>query len=242
MHPILLNTGFFTVYSYGVMLAVAFLAGILVAMYFAEREGIDPEVVLDIALWTIISAIAGARVLYVILFLHEFSGNLLEIFMIQHGGLVFYGGLIASLIAIHFRARAVNLSLWKAFDIASPAALLGYSIARVGCFLNGCCYGVPASVPWAVVFPDLSGHRHPTQLYASLTVFMIFIIIVLLWRKKRFEGQIFLESVMMYSVYRFAIEFLRTNERYYYLSASQWLSIIAASAALGVFIWKRRIK
>jgi len=240
MHPILIHTSFLTVYSYGAMLSLAFLAGTLVAVYYAKREGVQPETVLDVALWVILSAIVGARAFYVILFWHEFSGSLLEIIMIQHGGLVFYGGLVTSVLVIFWKVKRSGISLWKALDIASPAAAIGYSIARIGCFLNGCCYGIQTSVPWACKFPDLVGVRHPTQLYSSAAGLTIFLTVVWLWRKKRYEGQIFLETLILYAIYRFSIEFLREGQRYFHLSASQWISIVAFILALGALIWKMK--
>ncbi len=243
MHPVMLRYGFVTVYSYGAMLSLAFLLGILLAMYLAKREGIDPEKVLDISLWLIISAIAGARVLYVMLFWNEFAGSPIEILMIQHGGLIFYGGLAAALLVLLWRAKAAGLSLWKIFDLASPSAALGYSVARIGCFLNGCCYGIETRVPWAVKFPALPGMRHPTELYSSASAFAIFLIVIALWRRRKFEGQIFLQTVVLYTIYRFFVEFLRTEPRYFYLSSAQWISIVAFPIALGALIWKlRKIK
>jgi len=241
MHPVLLSLGPVTIYSFGFMLSLAFLSGLFVIVRLGKSEGIEPEKILDIAVWVILGAIIGARVLYVILFFGEFRGNLFEIFMIQHGGLVFYGGFFGALLAILWRTKRFGLPLWKAFDLATPGTALGYSIARIGCFLNGCCYGIETSIFCAVKFPHLQGMRHPTQLYASATVFLVFLALLWLWKRRRFDGQIFLQGVVLYSVYRFLIEFIRVGPRVMLnLSASQLLSIMAFVLAGGTLIWKIR--
>ena len=241
MYPILLKIGPITIYSYGAMLSLAFLFGLLVILRLAKKEGVKGEIILDIAIWVIVGAIVGARLLYVILFWTEFKDSLIQVFMIQRGGLVFYGGFFAALLAIIWRAKKYKLSLWKAADLAAPGTALGYSIARIGCFLNGCCYGIETTVPWAVKFPYLPGLRHPTQLYASATVFVIFLLLLYLWRRRRFEGQIFLQAVILYSIYRFLIEFIRVGPRALAnLTASQWISILAFFLAAGTLIWKSR--
>jgi phosphatidylglycerol:prolipoprotein diacylglycerol transferase len=239
MHPILLSLGAITVYSYGAMLSIAFFLGILLAIRLGEKEGIPSETILDISLWVMVSAIIGARLLYVILFFNEFSSSLLDIIMIQKGGLIFFGGLFGGLLAVLIKARSYKFSLWKLFDIAAPGTALGYSISRIGCFLNGCCYGVETTLPWGVHFPLLSGLRHPTQLYASAAMFMAFLALIFLWRKKRFDGQVFLTGAVLYSVYRFFIEYIRTEPRFFFsLSSAQWISVVIFILFGGTLLWK----
>lgn len=241
MRPILLNIGFLTIYSYGFMLALAFLAGLLLSLKLAESEGVTADVVLDIVIYVIISAIVGARVFYVIQFWSEFKGDLLQIFAIHHGGLVFYGGLLLALVVLFWRVRVHNISLIKAFDIGTPGTALGYSIARIGCFLNGCCYGIETDFPLAVQFPHLSGLRHPTQLYASGTIFLGFLLLLFLWKRRKFEGQLFLSGLLYYSTYRFFIEFIRVGPRYVLgLTISQLVSIVVFVVALYVLVKRVR--
>ena len=219
------------------MLALAFLAGLLLSLKLAKSEGITADVVLDIVIYVIISAIVGARIFYVIQFWSEFKGNLLQIFAIHRGGLVFYGGLILVLLVLFWRARVHRIPLIKAADIATPVAALGYSIGRIGCFLNGCCYGIETAFPICVRFPHLSGCRHPTQLYASAIMFLVFLFLMFLWKRKKFEGQVFLSGLILYSVYRFSIEFIRVGPRYIFgLTVSHLASIVIFCVALYILI------
>jgi phosphatidylglycerol:prolipoprotein diacylglycerol transferase len=175
----------------------------------------------------------------VIFFWPELEGNILNAFMIQRGGLVFYGGLALALIAILWRSARYKLSLFKLFDIASLSAAIGYSIARIGCFLNGCCYGVESNLPWAVQFPGLLGKRHPTELYASATMLILFLLLLIFWKRRKFDGQIFLFAVICYSIYRFLIEFIRVNPKYLLnLTSAQWASVVLFVLAAGTLIWR----
>ncbi|NQU16768.1 MAG: prolipoprotein diacylglyceryl transferase [Candidatus Saganbacteria bacterium] len=225
MHAELLSIGNFTLYSYGLMVALAFVAGIVTALLVGKRDGLSAEIVLDAVLWVMISAILGARVFYLIEYSAEFASPL-EAFMIWRGGLVFYGGLIFSVIALVLFGIKNKLSIFRILDIAAPSAAIGYAIGRIGCFLNGCCYGVASELPWAVKFPNLIQPRHPTQLYASFAGVLIFIVLLFLFKYRRFEGQIFCFGLMLYSIYRFLNEFLRINPRYILgLSEAQIISI-----------------
>jgi len=239
MHPILFNFGSVTIYSYGFMIAVTFLVATFVSMRLAKKEGIREEVILDLMVLVIISSILGARIFYVITFWDQFKNNLSEIIMINHGGLVFYGGFIGGLIAILYYVRIKQLSLMKILDIGTPTVLLGYSIGRIGCFLNGCCYGICANVPWAVKFPNLEGLRHPTQIYSFVTAVIIFLILLIIFKRRKFDGQIFYLGMILYSAYRFLIEFLREYSFHIMgLTSSQIISLIIFVFALALFVSK----
>lgn len=239
MHPVLFSCGPLTVFSYGTMLALGFLAGTVAALMLSSGEGIADEAVLDMVLWSMIASIVGARLAYVIFFFDELKNPLIDVFMIQRGGLVFYGGVVGAILALILRSRAHKLSLWKVLDIAAPVTAVGYAIGRIGCFLNGCCYGVETNLPWAVSFPSLPGLRHPTQLYDSLVFLAVFLLILFLWRKRRFDGQVFLLTILFYSVDRFFMEFIRTGSAIVLtLTTAQWFSILVIVLAGGTLIWK----
>jgi phosphatidylglycerol:prolipoprotein diacylglycerol transferase len=242
MHPILLKLGPLTLYSYGLMVALGFLAGILLATYLTRQAKLKPEVILDIAPFVLVGSIAGARIFYVVEFWRDFRGNPLEIFFIWKGGLVFYGGLLFAILGLLLAVKIFKLDLLKIMDILAPSTALGYAIGRIGCFLNGCCYGVETKVPWAVRFPTESVLRHPTQIYASISGLLICaILLLMLFKFKKFDGQVLTAGLALYAAYRFLIEFIRTNPRYLLnLTEAQWASIFLVILAGGLYIKLRR--
>ena len=197
------------------MLAVAFLAGLWTAARRAPRAGIASEKISDVGLWLIIGAVIGARALYVATYWREdFAGRpIWEIFMVQHGGLVFYGGLIGASLACIVYARRQRLSLWKVADILAPSIALGYVFGRIGCLLNGCCYGRACDLPWAIHFPPEHSTGgvpvHPTQIYDSLLNLVFYAALALLFRRKRFDGQVFATYLMGYALLRSFVETFR---------------------------------
>lgn len=240
MHPVLLQIGGFSLYSWGAMVALAFAAGIAIALLRAKKEGIPAEFVMDGAMYVLISAIIGARLFYVIGFWGEYKDNLWSGFAVWEGGMVFYGGLIFAIIALFIWTRRKNLDFMNILDLAAPSVAIGYSIGRIGCFLRGCCYGVECNLPWAIHFPDSQGFVHPTQLYSSLAGLAIFIVLLFVRDKKRYDGQVFVWGIMLYSIYRFLIEFFRYNVLHWGLfSPSQWISLGFFLVGAGVvYIWK----
>ncbi|KPJ68453.1 hypothetical protein AMJ44_06465 [candidate division WOR-1 bacterium DG_54_3] len=242
MYPILFKIGPLSIHAYGFMIALAFLAGILLALYYAKKEGIRGEVILDLAIYIIIAGIVGARLLYVAAQWDLYKDDLLEIIMVQKGGLIFLGGFILAMLVTVWYAKAKGIPLLKLLDVLGPGTTLGYAIARVGCFLNGCCFGLPTKVPWGVVFPPgalahsyFPGESiHPTQLYSSASMLLVFIIVVMLYRHKRFDGYIFFWWIILYSIYRFLVEFLRFSPIHWLgLTPSQWM--VLPLAALAIF-------
>src|SRR5438105_2522628 len=138
------------------MVALGFAAGLWTASRRALLQGVAAEKILDLGPWLIVGAIVGARALYVITFWNkEFAGkSIVEIIAVWHGGLVYYGGLIGASMAFILYARLKDLPLWKGADIMAPSIALGHVFGRIGCLLNGCCYGRPCSLPWAITFPE----------------------------------------------------------------------------------------
>ena len=197
MHPIAFHLGPLTIHWYGVMIALAFLAGLWTATRRARRENISSERIGDVVLWIMVGGILGARTVYVATYWKdEFAGQpLSEIFMIQHGGLVYYGGFIGATIAGIIYIRWKKLPLWKIADVLAPSIALGNVFGRIGCLLNGCCYGRVCSLPWAIRFP--SGHPtgglpvHPTEIYDALNNFILYLLLALLFRRKKFDGEVF---------------------------------------------------
>lgn len=242
MHPILFSIGSFTVRSYGLMVAIGFALAIYLAWRQAGREGIDREKFLDMTLWVIVAGILGSRFMYVLVSWREFVRDLPGIFMIWRGGLVFYGGFAFALAAVWLYCRRFQLPLWRMFDLCAPYAALGHALGRIGCFLNGCCYGRPGTF-CGVVFPGLGDGitRLPTQLFESGLNFLLFFGLLFLRRFRRFAGQLICTYVFAYALGRLGLEFLRGDEIrgvlfFPWLHTSQVIALVAMAAALGTYL------
>ena len=161
----------------------------------------------------VVCGILGARLFYVAFYAPDyFMANPWTVFDLRTGGLVFYGGLLGGLLGALGYIRKKRLSFWNLADILAPFLALGYSIARIGCFLNGCCYGKPTELPWGMVFPSVDlVSRHPTQLYSSFLSFLLFAYLYRLFPRRSFSGQVFLAYLAGYGVIRFIVEFWREN-------------------------------
>jgi phosphatidylglycerol:prolipoprotein diacylglycerol transferase len=215
VHPIAFQFGSLTVHWYGVMTALGFLAGLWTASRRARLGGIAPEQVLDLGLWLIVGGILGARAWYVMTFWREqFAADPFpEIFMIHHGGQVFYGGLLGALVVGIIYCRWKRIPVWPMTDALAPSIALGSVFGRIGCLLNGCCYGRECPLPWAIRFPyghDSHPHPvHPTQFYDSLLNLIFYVGLAWLYRRKKFHGQVFATYLIGYAILRSTVEFFR---------------------------------
>ena len=217
MHPIALQLGPLSLHWYGVMVALAFLVGLWTAGRRGMLQGIAAEKIIDLGPWLIVGTIVGARTLYVISYWHEFFEGkpLAEIFMVWKGGLVFYGGLVGATLAGIFYIRLKKLPLWKVADILAPSIALGYVFGRIGCLLNGCCYGRACNLPWAIRFPADNPLNpptfpvHPTEIYDSLLNLGLYAFLAWLYRRKKFDGQVFGVYLVCYAVLRSFVEMFR---------------------------------
>jgi len=241
VHPIAFHIGSLAIHFYGIMVALAFLFGLWTATRRATQEKIPADKIADIVLWLMVGAIAGARFVYVTTYWKEEFANepFKEVFMIQHGGLVYYGGLIGAIIAGTIYILWKKLPLWKTADILAPSIALGSVFGRTGCLLNGCCYGRPTNAPWAITFTnpqahDLSGTPlfeplHPTQIYDALLNLGLYFFLAWLFRHKKFDGQIFATYLLCYAVTRSVVEYFRgdySNLHYHFgLTPAQWISV-----------------
>jgi phosphatidylglycerol:prolipoprotein diacylglycerol transferase len=244
MHPVLFKIFSFPVHSYGLMLALSFLLGIWVASVRAKKAGLNPTVIADVGFWVILAAIVGARLYYVILHFEEFSGNLLSIInpfhngMVGIGGLVMYGGFIGAITASVIFFVAKKLPFEQYADACAPSIALGVMLTRIGCFLNGCCYGSPSA--HGITFPAESAagmYQHdmhatglyPSQLYESAGGLLMFLIILAAGRLKTFTGFQFYLTGILYAILRFVVDFSRfyaPNERLAGLSHNQVVCIV----------------
>ncbi|GAB4272798.1 MAG: prolipoprotein diacylglyceryl transferase [Deferrisomatales bacterium] len=248
MHPVLFQLGRLTVYTYGLFVALGFLAALWLIGREARRRGMDPAALQDLGLLAVVSALVGARLFYVALEWRHFVEHPLQIVEIWKGGLVFYGGFLAATAAAAAFVRRRGLPFWTTADVAAPAVALGQALGRVGCFFAGCCYGAACELPWAVTFTDPRGLAplgqplHPTQLYSAVANLAVFAVLYVGVRpRQRFEGQLAGLYLVLYPAARFAVELFRDDPRGALgpLSTSQALGL--PLILLGAWIlWTRR--
>lgn len=219
MCPILLKTSFFTIHTYGFLMAVAFLVSLKLVLYRAKRQGVGETIIYDLTLVIFISGIVGSRILEVFINFSFYRAYPLEIFKIWRGGLGFYGGLITAIFVTGIFILKKRLDLWQIADLYTPAIPLGHAIGRIGCFSAGCCYGKVTSLPWGIVFKNpyslapLGVKVHPTQVYSLLGNLTIFFYLLQMEKNKQYKGQTFVFYTICYSILRFFIEFFRGDER-----------------------------
>ena len=252
MHPILFKIGPITIYTYGVLIAAAFFLGLVLAARQARVEGEDPQKIMDLSFYILISAIVGSRLLYIVVEYKEYISNPLRIFKVWEGGLVFYGGFIMAMAVVIIYIRKHEMNLWKVGDILAPSVAIGQGVGRLGCFFAGCCYGRETDVSWAVIFKDpntlapMDVHLHPTQLYDSANGFIIFTALIILRKFKKFDGQLFWTYTLLYAVGRFIVEIFRGDERGFviesFLSTSQFIAIPLFIVSLAMLIKLKRQK
>lgn len=254
MFPIILKLGALNIYSYGLMLFISFVVGIKIVERRAKKFGVDPKKITDLALVVLIAVVIGSRLLYVIFHWSEFKDDLLGIIAFWRGGLaglMFYGGLVGALLAGILYAKSQRMPLLKMLDAVAPAIVLGEFFTRIGCFLNGCCFGKPTGLPCGVVFPYNSpaGYTfhntaiHPTQLYSSLAGLSLFFVALWLEKRRLRDGVLFFIIMTLYSLYRLLIDFVR----YYEDAGNFWINqaisigLIALSVIMLFYVNKRKV-
>ncbi len=215
MYPTLYRFGPISIYTYGFFLALGFLAAVLVAGREARRLGLPVGRFYDLCFYIILAAIIGSRLLYVVVEYRHFLANPLKIFALWEGGLVFHGGLIASVLTAFFYMRRHGLPYLPTFDALAVGMPFGQFFGRIGCFMAGCCFGRPTDLPWAVRFthPEtlcpLREPLHPAQLYESFLALGVFGVLLWLRTRKRFDGQILFTYFCLAGLVRFFVEFFR---------------------------------
>jgi phosphatidylglycerol---prolipoprotein diacylglyceryl transferase len=258
MYPEIIRIGSFPINTYGVFLAIAFLCAILITVRLAARDGLPRERIYDLSLWMLLASLIGSKIL--MLFTEpEYRDQplqLLSLDFLRSGG-VFYGGLLGAVIAGYLLMKRYQLPWWKTADACAPGIAIGNFFGRQGCFAAGCCWGKPTTLPWGVKFSELGHqitgvpidtHLHPTQLYESFAMLLVFLFLLWLHKRKRFSGQVILAYALLYSMVRFAIEFVRDDPRgdlfglttLTGLSTSQLISIVIGLSALVLLIVRRR--
>ena len=246
--------GQITIYTYGVLLAAAYLFGLKLAMVRAQARGLDGAKVLDLGIYIIISALIGAKLLLVVTDFQVFQADPRELLTLARSGGVFYGGLILAVAVALWYIRRAGLPLWTTCDAFAPGIALGHVVGRFGCLFAGCCYGKETTVPWAITFTDpfaaanvgtpLGVPLHPTQLYEAGAELLILIILLGTERRGRpFAGRTFWLYLLLYAISRFIIEFYRGDPRgsVGIFSTSQFISIILAPLAIAMLLRLSRV-
>jgi phosphatidylglycerol:prolipoprotein diacylglycerol transferase len=253
MYPEVFHLSF--LHTYGLLVALGFLAGLWVATRLARRANLNTEAIFNLGFYSALAAMLGAKIMMILVDLPYYTqqpGEIFSLATLQAGG-VFYGGLLAALAVAAWYMRRTQLPGLVTADVFAPGIALGHAIGRLGCFAAGCCYGVESHLPWAVRFtnPDSQLPRgllgvpiHPTQLYESFAEFLIFGILYWRIRKAHTPGTIISLYLMLYSTARFIVEFFRFHEQGNLwggpLDTSQWLSILLFLAGASYFVMTRR--
>ncbi len=225
MRDVALQFGPLTIHWYGVLVVTGFMLGLWTASRRGLRDNFAPEKIMDLGPWLLGGAIVGSRLLYVISYWQDDFARqpIWEIFMIQKGGLVFYGGLIGASLCLIVYVRLKKMPLWKLADVLAPSVALAHVFGRLGCLMHGCCFGYPTAVAWAIHFPkDHATHGvgvHPTQIYESLLNLALYAALAWGYRRKKFDGQIFAIYLLAYACLRSFVELFRGD----YLPASRML-------------------
>jgi phosphatidylglycerol:prolipoprotein diacylglycerol transferase len=216
VHRVLLFGGTpYAIFSYGVMLTLAVLAGVVLLLRRGRARGYHSDTMLDFAMALLLGGLVGARAVSVWEDWSVYAANPIEILNIRGGGLSWHGSIIGGLLGILWFARRNRLQMLGLLDLVSPSLALGHAIGRIGCFLNGCCEGRPTTVPWAFTFPDAIElkppfvPRHPTQLYELFGELIILAVLLRFERKARPAGTLFYLYLVLYAVLRFVVEFFR---------------------------------
>lgn len=259
MYPELFRIGDFPINTYGLLLAVGILLSLFIASRLAARDGLPRERIYDLGLWTILGGLLGSKIL---LLLVEDNVSFFSLDFLRSGG-VYYGGFLGGFFTLAFLIRWYKLPFWKVADAFAPALALAQAIGRQGCFAAGCCWGKPTDSAVGVHFTDHAHeytgvpiykpdgselYLHPTQLYESISMLIVFGILIYLHRHKRFDGQVLIAYGIIYALIRFTIEFVRDDPRgdlfglttMTGLSTSQIISLIVAAGAVIFMIYRLR--
>lgn len=253
MHPILFEWGHYKIHFYGVLIVVGFLFSMPFVVKKGVQLGLERRLLVNVCYLSLISGFIGARLVYILVNWSEFSADPVGIFDIRRGGLVFYGGLMGGMLGFYVFSLVHKLPILTLFDVAAAPLAINQMFGRLGCFMAGCCWGKECALdfPLRVQFSHPlapAPHEvwlHPVQLYEAAFLIFLGFSLMLIYKKRQFEGQVVASYLILYAIGRFVIEFFRGDDLrgfifQTHLSTSQGISIILFS--LGLWIWFRGLK
>lgn len=259
MYPEIFKIGNFPIHTYGVFLALGMMLGLYAAARLGSRDGLSRDRIYDLGLWTLIGALVGSKLL---MFVVDDHVEIFSLDFLRSGG-VYYGGFLGGLLTVVLLTIYYKMPFWKVGDAFAPGVALGQFFGRQGCFSAGCCWGKETHLPWGVHFTE-KGHEftgvpvygpdgsdlylHPTQLYESFFMLLVFAFLFYLHKRKKFDGQVLIAYGVIYGIWRFAVEFVRDDPRgslfglngVLGLSTSQIISLLVGLGALAFMIYKLR--
>ncbi len=250
MHPLLFQLGPIPIHTYGFLIAIGFLVAVGVIRRLAERSKLDSNQVLDLVFWTMLVGFAGARTLFIITRFEYFMADPLSMIKVWEGGLVFFGGPLAAIPFVIWYTKKHKLPLWSVMDCMVPGLAIAHVFGRFGCVAAGCCYGRPTGGNWGIKLDSplvdtayRNVYLHPVQLYESGAVFVLFMGLLWIFRRKRFDGQVVLTYFMAYPIIRSITETFRGDLIRGFviddvLSTSQFISLLLFMAAGAVLFWR----
>ena len=255
MHPILIDLGFFQLPSYGLLLAIAVVVALWTLRRRADRAGMDGARLVDFALWLVIWALLGAKLLLILIELPRYLDDPASLLGVVRAGGVFLGGFVAAVIAAIVLLRRYNLPALPSFDVIAPSLALGHAIGRIGCLMAGCCWGGHCDLPWAITYTDpiaaqnlgtpLNVPLHPFPIYASLFNIGLFLLLAALYKRRPAPGRVFATYLMIYGIGRILLEWTRGDAVRGFvfngaLSTSQLISLGLIVIGIGLQVWVGR--
>ena len=250
MYPKLLELGVINIYTYGVLVAAAYLIGLQVAVARGRSRGLPPERLMGLGFAILLGAIVGAKLLLFVVDIDYFTSDPANLWVLARSAGVFYGGFVLAVVVAFWYMRRHGMPVWTTCDAFAPGIAVGQAVGRLGCLLAGCCYGRPTDVPWGITFTNplaaanagtpLHAVLHPTQPYESLAALGILGILLLVERRgPRFPGFTFLTYLLAYGTARFVIEIYRGDPRgavFEVMSTSQFISALLVPASILMLI------
>ena len=240
MHPILFTIGGFSVHSYGAIMALGIIAGVSYAMYIGKKRGLDPYDMSEVGLWTVIIGLLGARAAYVAQHIDYYLHNPGLLLNFRRGGIAIQGALLFGFATTAWTCKHRGIKMLNGLDVYMSPVLLGMAIGRIGCIMQGCCYGSPcgSDLPWAITYPEALHiacvPRHPSQIYEALLDIVLIVLVNWVFKNAKFYGQAFWTGIAGYGVVRFITEFFRECDSapVVGLSLAQWAALLFVALGL----------